>query len=490
MIKRNKRGIALVMALGLILTGCSSEKREQQQSGLDPNNPVVISLWHYYVGDNKLILESAAEEFNQTIGLEQGIIVQTVGQGNIMELEDKITSSAKGVINSDPMPDIFSSYPDKAMELDEMGAIAELNPYFSKEDQERYIPEFLNEGIFDKDRLMLVPIVKSTEILYLNQSAWEEFLKENNSSYDLDTWEGLLESSRAYYQWTDKKTPEIPWDGQAMMGFDALSNFVVLGPRQLGTQVIDGSLKGANLNHEALRHIFDIYVQGMGLGYFDAIGNYRTDDVISGDLIAYVGSTSGVSYFPTWIEKNNQRQEISFMAHTYPTFRGKELVAVQQGAGMAVSKSTPERELASALFLKWFTNYKQNVPFAMSTGYLPTELEAYESQEFKSTMESYRTGDETEQNVVKVYDIAMEQILEKETYSSSPFKGSYQIRATLTATLLEAGDLAKEAAKALKAKGKTEEEILQALEMDQRFNTWIEEVKAKLDLKEVPYKES
>ena len=55
-------------------------------------------------------------------------------------------------------------------------------------------------------------------------------------------------------------------------------------------------------------------------------------------------------------------------------------MALQRGAGMAVAKSTAEKELAATIFLKWFTSPAQNMRFVSSTGYLPVTKEAFEDK--------------------------------------------------------------------------------------------------------------
>ncbi|HBD85936.1 MAG TPA: ABC transporter substrate-binding protein, partial [Clostridiales bacterium] len=54
-----------------------------------------------------------------------------------------------------------------------------------------------------------------------------------------------------------------------------------------------------------------------------------------------------------------------------------EKAAIQRGGGFAVAKSTPEKEEAAALFLKWFTAPEQNMRFVASTGYLPVTGQAF-----------------------------------------------------------------------------------------------------------------
>ena len=79
-------------------------------------------------------------EFNETVGMEQGIIVEPVGYGSSNELDDVLYASASRVIGSDPLPDIFSSYPDSAYRLDGIVPLVHLDDYFSEEELAAYRP--------------------------------------------------------------------------------------------------------------------------------------------------------------------------------------------------------------------------------------------------------------------------------------------------------------------------------------------------------------
>lgn len=486
--KRIKAG-CLILSMLIILTACSSGLTGgQNKSALDPKNPVSITLWHYYVGANKIALETAVEQFNKSVGLDKGVIVNVVAKGSIAELEKAVTDSAKGVINCDPMPDLFSSYPDKALEIDQLGKICDLNDYFSEDDQKMYVEEFLNDGKFDGNRLLSVPIVKSTELLYINDTAWNDFSAATGfNSEELTTWEGIYQVAKAYYQWTDAQTPETSWDGKSFMGIDSVGNFVIIANKQLGVEIIDGDNEQTVLNHEVLKKIFNFYYGGMSLGYLNAVGKFRSDDIKAGDLVAYVGSSSGAAYFPTWIEKNNTQSSIDFLALAYPVFESGTLTAIQQGAGMSVAKSTPENQEGAVLFLKWFTAQEQNIPFAMTTGYLPVETDAYTNTEFNTSLESLRTGDSTEKNVATVYDIALNQIMKSNTYASKPFKGSYNVRTILEKSLTEMAKSGSQQAAILKEQGMSEQEILENLNMNARFDEWLSSIRTQLKSLEISY---
>ncbi|PKM42225.1 MAG: sugar ABC transporter substrate-binding protein, partial [Firmicutes bacterium HGW-Firmicutes-6] len=121
--KRKIKLVGLVLSVLILLTACSAGEK----TALDPKNPVSITLWHYYVGDNKIALETAVDAFNKSVGSEKGVVVNAVAKGSVSELEKAVTDSAKGVINAEAMPDLFSCYPDKALEINELGKLCDLN---------------------------------------------------------------------------------------------------------------------------------------------------------------------------------------------------------------------------------------------------------------------------------------------------------------------------------------------------------------------------
>ena len=290
--KRKIKLACLFLSMLMLLTACSAGEK----TALDPKNPVSITLWHYYVGDNKIALETAVDTFNKSVGSEKGVVVNAVAKGSVTELEKAVTDAAKGVVNAEAMPDLFSCYPDKALEIDELGKLCDLNDYFSEAEQALYVEEFLNDGQFDGDRLLILPIVKSTELLYVNETAWNEFAVANSQdTTKLSTWEGVYAAAQAYYKWTDAQTPETSGDGKSLMGVDSVANYVIIGNKQLGVEVIDGQNQQVVLNRAVMKKIFDTYYGSMSLGYFNAVGKFRSDDIKAGDLAAYVGSSSGAA---------------------------------------------------------------------------------------------------------------------------------------------------------------------------------------------------
>lgn len=83
------RRIAAILAAAMLLAGAGCTSGQGETSGetaktvkLDPNNPVSITLWHYYNGSQKNALTDMVEEFNKTDGRDKGIVVEAVNLGS------------------------------------------------------------------------------------------------------------------------------------------------------------------------------------------------------------------------------------------------------------------------------------------------------------------------------------------------------------------------------------------------------------------------
>ncbi|MFI3176689.1 MAG: extracellular solute-binding protein, partial [Eubacteriales bacterium] len=361
MIRRLKIGLVCVMFL---MTGCIGGGSTGTIS--NSGEVVQVTFWHYYSGDTKSQMDLIIEEFNKTIGLEKGIEVTGYASDSITQLENDVLESALGVVYASEMPDVFLSYEDKALELNELGAIIDFNEYLTPEELSVIEPAFLEEGQFNEIQGIL-PFVKSTELLMLNDTAWQEFASVSGRTYDdLLTWEGIEEVSQEYYEYTE---------GKSFFGIDSLENFVVVASKGFGVEIFQGESQETVLDDEALYKIFAYYVENYALSYVMQEAQFRSDDIRIGNIIAYVGSSASAMYFPTWIETEEGTQEISLKVLPYPAFEGTTPYALSQGAGLVISESNEEQEAAAVEFVKFLM--ERNISFALQTSYIPVASSYY-----------------------------------------------------------------------------------------------------------------
>ena len=197
-----KKWIALclltILTLGL-LPACSQSAPASNLPHLDPQNPVSLEIWHYYNGPQKTAFDAMVTEFNETVGQEQGIVVEAFSQGSVNELAAKVTDSAAQKVGAEDLPDIFAAYADTAYLVDKLGLLAGLDPYLTDEELAEYRAEFVEEGRIGADgQLKIFPVAKSVELLMLNRTDWDRFAAATGAQLsDLETFEGITRTAQA-----------------------------------------------------------------------------------------------------------------------------------------------------------------------------------------------------------------------------------------------------------------------------------------------------
>lgn len=391
---RRLAAFAAAAALVLGLVGCGGAQSTAQGN----TEPVNLSVWTYYNGDQLESFNKLVDTFNNTVGKEKNITVESYSQGSVNDLETQVMAAAQGKVGASAMPNIFMAYADTAYAMDQMGELADLAPYFTDEERAAYVDSYLTEGDFDDSgSIKIFPVAKSTELLFLNDTDWKLFAAATGARYsDLETVEGLVKTAEAYYNWTDAQT-DTPNDGKALFGRDAIANYMLIGAKELS-------------------------------------------DTESHDIELKV--------LPT------------------PHFEGCEKVSVQQGAGMAVAKTTDAEVEASVVFLKWFTQPENNIAFAVGSGYLPVTHAANDMDAIHSSGLAL-TG-----NMENVLTEAVEAVNTNEMYTTKAFEGGTDARSKLGYSMIDLATADRATVEERLAAGESAEEAEAGFLTDEYFEAW------------------
>lgn len=158
--------IYLLLILLMILGGCSKKKNEN----------ISLEVWHYYNGTHKIAFDELVLEFNESLGLEKGIIIEAFSQGSIGQLEEQIIESIDGKVGSNKIPNMVMAYSNLAYMLDQRDIIVDLENYIKEEELNEYIDSYIEEGRIGKDnKFKVFPTAKATEILMVNKTDWDKF---------------------------------------------------------------------------------------------------------------------------------------------------------------------------------------------------------------------------------------------------------------------------------------------------------------------------
>lgn len=477
-----KKGAAIAMVLCLslvLLSGCGAGK----EHGLDAKNPTVITIWHYYNGVQQDTFDRMLVEFNETVGLEKGIVVEARSKNSINDLAEAALAALRQ--NEDEAenermevaPDMFTAYAETAYVADQMGAVVDLSKYFTAKELEEYIPGYLEEGSLDeKGGLKIFPTAKSTEMVMLNVTDWTPFAEATGvTTDDLTTWERLAETAEKYYEYTDALTPDIPNDGKAFFGRDSVANYMIIGARQLGLVFVSTESGEAVLNEDkdVIRRLWDNYYAPYVKGYYAANARFRSDDIMLGEIIAMACSSTGATYFPATVTLNDEYSyPIEGIVLPVPNFEGAEPYIVQQGAGMVVVKSEEKREYACSVFLKWFTEKERNITFSALSGYLPVKKDA---NNFEAIAASYQEkGDQANTIMLNSIDVAVSEINHFTSYAAKPFAKSAETRAFLESYIQTTAQTAHAEAVARIEAGEDRAAVMAEYVSDEAFESWYE----------------
>ncbi len=469
--KRILSAAAAAVSIAAVLSGCSSAEKEDDR-GLSKDSPITITVWHYYNGVQQTSLDEMVNEFNNTVGMEKGIIVQAYSKNSIGELASSVTAALKGEPGADEAPDIFLCYADNAYSVDKMGMVADISQYFTEEELAEYVDGYINEGRFDEGTLKIFPTAKSTEIMMVNSTDWQKFADAEGVTYDdLKTWESLVAVSEKYYNYTDALTPDVPNDGKSFFGRDSVENYMLIGSKQLGSPLVsEGETVGGSIDKTVIKRLWDNYYVPFVKGYFAMEGRFRSDDAKTGEVIALVCSTTGATYYPDEVTLNDDTvYPIENVVLPIPNFEGTEPYAVQQGAGMSVIKSDEKTEYACTIFLKWFTEADRNIGFAVDSGYLPVKKAANSPEELDKVAAD--TIDSTMHNALTT---AMEEVNTYTLYAAKPFEKSEAFRSALKDYMESTTKDDYAAASARIAAGEDRDTVLAEYTGDAAFDKWFD----------------
>ena len=374
--------IAILLCFVILITcfsGCG-----QNSTALSPENPVILTMWHVYGSQTKSPLNDVINEFNRTVGKEKGITINVESVTSSSAIDKALSASANGEPGADTMPDLFTAYP-RVVELIGKERLLSWNDYFSEKELLLFQKDFLSEGYFGEELLML-PVAKSAETFYLNKTLFDRFSTATGVSVEsLNTFDRVFDVAQKYYDWSN---------GQHFMQINDYYNYAYVGMKAYNSELIrNGRLR---LDDDAFKMIWFPLAKTAIHGGICLEDGYAAARWKTIEIIANTGSTADVLYQPDEvIYSDNTTEAIEAIALPYPTFTHDTAGVIYRGGGLfAVNNSDERKNQAAYIFAKWLTEKEHNLDFVTNAGYLPVTTEAFDAL-FKDIntieKESYRS---------------------------------------------------------------------------------------------------
>ena len=203
--KKRMLPLLLLAALLLALTGCGEETL------LDKNDPVTVNFWHVYGEQSGSPMDVLVQEFNHTVGQEQGVRVQVTNLSSASKIGGFLKEAQNGG-DLQEMPDLFTCHISDATALGEENLV-DWHDWFTQEELSDFVPGFLADGTAEDGKLLLFPISKSTQLLMCNGSGFDRFAQATGVSYDelapwsFAPWSAAARTSTPRTAGTTRTTP-------------------------------------------------------------------------------------------------------------------------------------------------------------------------------------------------------------------------------------------------------------------------------------------
>jgi multiple sugar transport system substrate-binding protein len=325
---------------------------------------VEVTYWHNRPQVDQDTLQTMLDEFNKTN--PYGIVAHAeIAGAAYPDVYNKVNAA----IQAGQPPEMSVAYQNQAAFYRAQGAVIDLNPFLkstkyglSADDLKDYFQAFLDSDQnpqFSGERLGF-PAQRSMDVLYYNA--------------DMLKLAGLDSAPRDWKAWEDAacKASTGPTSGWAVQHDASTFAAVIFGH---GGQLLADDGRSYVFNSpagvESLAMMQRMFKNKCAVEVPTSERNGEQNRFGAGTAMFTLGSSSGLPFYQQAVAGGAKFNWSIDM----PPDNGKPAINLY-GASISVYKTTPEKELASWLVLKYLGEKPQTTKWATTTGYLPVRQSA------------------------------------------------------------------------------------------------------------------
>jgi multiple sugar transport system substrate-binding protein len=356
-------------ALCLWACGGASDKASTAKPGLDavvPDGQEVL-FWYQHTGGREAALLKLIDKFNQDN--PHGIVVRGARAGD----HDKIYQRVKREVDVSKLPQLVVAYRYQAQAYYKAGRVVDLTPYIESEkwgltaeDKNDFVSGSLEQDNIDQVQVALLPN-RSMEILYYN----EEWLKELGYSGPPENWYSFVEMSNKAKDHPFSKSVDKKRSLGCILQMDASRLAAMVFSR--GGKLIEENGSAYTLDTPEMRSSLQLLRELKDSGALETAGSSEEvqSSFTKGQALFALRSSAGVPLYAAEIEAG---AAFDWNVAVVP-YETRQPALNVYGASLAVCNSSPEQQLASWLFVKWFVQPFQQETWARGSNYYPVRKE-------------------------------------------------------------------------------------------------------------------
>jgi multiple sugar transport system substrate-binding protein len=361
------------------------EQAPDEWTDVDPSGQTII-FWHNHSQARQETLDAIIQKFNETN--EYGITVEEEYQGAYDDIFNKMLP----ILNTADVPDLVVAYQNQAATYQLSDALVDMNSLansakwgLSAEDQADFFPGFYQQDVnpsFGDARLGFPPN-RSAEVLYANQTWLSELGYSNLPTSPDEFREMACKASQTAFS---KSTADSPIGYELSLDASRMASWTFA----FGGDIFDYDNNQYTLNSEAavnaMTFLQGLFQDGCATQVVEDYGDQT--DFGAGKLLFSIGSSSGLPYYKQAVDEG---ATFDWTIGLLP-YSDSPVLNVY-GASVSIPKSTPERELAAWIFLKYYTSPEPQAEWAKATNYFPVRASvAADLTDYFASDPTYKTG--------------------------------------------------------------------------------------------------
>lgn len=373
----SKKVFAWVLLIALILPmalgACKAKETETpppSEPAIDPSGQTVV-FWHPW-GSGTVAegLTAIIEEFNTTN--EWGITVDSVDQGSTSDVEDNMNAA---VLSGD-LPDLVVAYNDAIENWFNAGVIVDMNEYIYDEEwglSEAEIADYYegawNNAFTVEGTRIGFPHGQSANVLLYNFT-WGQELGFDAPPSTMDEMKEQA-CTAAETNATDDN-PDNDGTGGWVMNTRAenVASFLFA----LGEDFYDEAGTGFDFTKPEFVEIGKFWQELMAEDCAFTTESYPNPEFATRKALIVNSSTAGLPYQESAFEAEDAFADDVWGLIPFPGKDKQAIDAYIQNSAIVIS--TPERELATWLFMKWLTSPEINAKWIEASAYFPIRISA------------------------------------------------------------------------------------------------------------------
>jgi multiple sugar transport system substrate-binding protein len=358
--------VLAVLVLGtLILVGCGPKDTVED---VDLGG-TTITYWHVYgEGDPRNeAITAIVDDFNATN--EDGITVEALDQGQYGDVEDKVNAG----IQSGDLPNVVQAYTSALLNWDSVDMVVDLQPFFldptyglTEEEIDDVYPSVLDLGVTSDGARISWALSQSANVLVYNYT-WAQELGFDSAPSSPEELKAQLCAAAAANAADDN--PDNDGTG-GIVWYPSASNIVTFVH----------AFGGDFLNDDGTAYDFatdEVKAAAMYINELRDGGctftteSYPNPEQATRKALITLSSSSGLKYYGYAFSDAENDDTWGFFPAPGPD--GKQGVdSFTQAVG--VMKSSPEKEAASWVFIKYLTSAANQATWIEGSGYFPTHF--------------------------------------------------------------------------------------------------------------------